>query len=156
MAFWLAMMGAFLIDRAAKLLSLLYLHFDASVAVWPGVLELRLTRNAGIAFGFLAGYPVVITVLPVLVVLAGWLILRRFQGTLYTYIATGFIVGGFLGNLLDRVVMGFVLDMAYFPWMPWYVCNPADIAICVGVALLAISLLFRPQDWLKKVGENKA
>jgi len=37
--------------------------------------------------------------------------------------------------------------MIYFPFLPWFVCNVADIAICAGVALLAGSLLFRPQDW---------
>lgn len=57
------------------------------------------------------------------------------------------MLGGFLGNFLERLWHGWVLDMIYFPFLPWFVCNVADIAICAGVALLAGSLLFRPQDW---------
>ena len=57
------------------------------------------------------------------------------------------VLGGFLGNFLERLWHGWVLDMIYFPFLPWFVCNVADIAICAGVALLAGSLLFRPQDW---------
>ena len=47
-------------------------------------------------------------------------------------------------------MLGYVLDMVYFPWMPWYVCNVADIAICAGIAMLMFSLLFRPADWTLK------
>ncbi|MCE5343455.1 MAG: signal peptidase II [Eubacteriales bacterium] len=151
MAFWIMMLGAFVVDRVAKLLSLIYLSFGASVPVWAGVLELRLTRNTGMALGLLSGQTLIIIALPVLTVLGGWLVLRRYRGTRYTLLAMGLVVGGFLGNVLDRVILGFVLDMIYFPWMPWYVCNLADIAICVGVVMLAISLLWRPQDWQRKM-----
>jgi signal peptidase II len=150
MAFWVMMLGAFLVDRVAKLLSLVYLSFGVSVPIWAGVLELRLTRNSGMALGLLSGQTLLIILLPVITVLVGWLVLRRYTGTRYIRLATGLIVGGFLGNVLDRVILGFVLDMVYFPWMPWYVCNPADIAICVGVVLLAVSILWRPQDWRRK------
>ena len=67
--------------------------------------------------------------------------------TPFTQTACGLVLGGFLGNFLERLWHGWVLDMIYFPFLPWFVCNVADIAICTGVALLAASLLFRPQDW---------
>ena len=40
--------------------------------------------------------------------------------------------------------------MIYFPFLPWFVCNVADIAISAGVAMLAASLLLRPGDWQER------
>ena len=146
-AFWLTAVAVLMVDRVAKLATLSAFTLGEHIAFWPGVLEWRVIRNEGMALGLLSGQYIASLVLPVLVVLVGWLIMRRYCQTLYTRVAAGLVVGGFLGNLLDRLLMGFVLDMIYFPWMPWYVCNLADIAICFGVALLAVSLLFRPRDW---------
>ncbi|MDD3213828.1 MAG: signal peptidase II [Eubacteriales bacterium] len=142
--------AVFAVDRAAKILAIANLRFGEAVVVLPGLLEWQLTRNTGMALGIFAGHPALISVLPVAVVGIGWLALRRYHVTQYMRICTALILGGFLGNLVDRIAMGFVLDMVYFPWMPWYVCNPADIAICFGVAMLAVSLLARPQDWVLK------
>ena len=91
-----------------------------------------------------------VLVLPFALVLLGWVIFRRFRTTAFTRFAMALAAGGFAGNLLDRILQGYVVDMIYFPWMPWYICNPADIAICLGVALLAVSLIWRPQDWMRK------
>lgn len=73
--------------------------------------------------------------------------MRHYRMTPFTRTACGLILGGFLGNFIQRLISGYVLDMIYFPWLPFFVCNVADICICFGVALLAFSLLLRPQDW---------
>ena len=92
----------------------------------------------------------VVLVAVVLAMVGGWLVLRRYRMTGYTRAASALVLGGFFGNLLDRAMLGYVLDMVYFPWLPWFVCNLADIAICTGVALLCASLLWRPDDWRLK------
>ena len=137
----------FILDRIAKIATLANVAAGEQLVLWPDVLEIRLMHNQGLALGLLSGFTLLNLILPVAVVVVGWLILRRFKPTAFTRIAAGLVIGGFLGNLFDRLSMGFVTDMVYFPWMPWYICNVADIAICIGVALLAISLLFRPMDW---------
>lgn len=148
--------AVFAVDRAAKILAIANLNFGETVVALPKLLEWRLTRNTGMALGIFAGHQALISALPVAVVGAGWLVLRRYRPTQYMGICTALIVSGFLGNFVDRVTMGFVLDMIFFPWMPWYVCNPADIAICFGVAMLAVSLLARPKDWkLKEEAANE-
>ena len=106
-----------------------------------------LTRNDGMALGLFAGNRAAGMLLPLAVIFCGWLLLRRYRLTPFTQTACGLVLGGFLGNFLERLWHGWVLDMIYFPFLPWFVCNVADIAICAGVALLAGSLLFRPQDW---------
>ena len=153
--FWIVSITVFMLDRVAKIFSLSGLSFGQSVTVWQGVLEWRLVHNQGMALGLLSGNALAITVLPVLAIVIGWLVFRKYRATTYTRVASALVAGGFLGNLVDRLSMGSVLDMIYFPWMPWYICNLADIAICLGIALLAISLLFRPDDWQLKT-EAKA
>ncbi|HNW86354.1 MAG TPA: signal peptidase II [Candidatus Limiplasma sp.] len=155
MLVWIMAATVFVLDRAAKIFSLANLPGGAHTVLLPGVLELRLMHNQGLALGLLSGYTLLNLILPVVVVIVGWLALRRYRTTRFTRAAVGLVIGGFLGNLFDRLSMGFVTDMIYFPWMPWYICNLADIAICVGVALLAFSLLFRARDWQLKT-EAKA
>lgn len=154
MAFWMTIALVFAADRAAKWLAQATLVSGGRVVALAGVLEWRLTYNRGMALGFLADQVLAGLLLPVLVVTLGALLLRRYQSTRYTRLAVALVIGGFLGNLADRLLIGYVVDMVFFPWMPWYVCNVADIAICAGIAMLMISLLFRPADWKLKTEGN--
>ena len=97
-----------------------------------------------------------ILLLPLAVIVAGWLLMRRYCPTVFTRVAAGLIVGGFLGNFGERLLFGSVVDMLYFPWLPWFICNVADIAICFGVAMLVISTLLRPQDWRERRENDSA
>ena len=155
LAFWLTVTFTFALDRLTKAIALAQLTLGARQTALAGVLEWRLTHNQGMALGFLSGRPVLIFVLPLLAILGGWLLLRQYRTTAFTRFALALVVGGFLGNMLDRALLGYVPDMIFFPWMPWYICNFADVAICIGVALLAVSLIFRPEDWRLK-GEGDA
>lgn len=142
--------AAFLLDRVSKLLADAYLTVGMGVEVLPSLLRLQLTRNTGMALGIFAGNSLLIIVLPVLAVLAGALAMRRYHLTHFTAVAAGLILGGFLGNFVDRVFFGYVLDMIYLPFLPFFVCNIADVGITLGVAMMAASLLLRPNDWRRK------
>ncbi len=130
------------------------LAMGMDVPLIPGMLTLRLTHNNGIALGMMSGNAVALLVLPVVIVVLGWLMLRKYHPNGYVRFCCGLILGGFLGNYIERLVQGYVVDMLYFPFLPWFVCNIADIAVCFGVALLVFSLLFRPQDWREKHAED--
>ena len=148
----------FIADRLTKTAAIATLTLNGSVVYWPNVLEWRLTHNQGMALGLFAGNWLVTILLPLAIVLFSVRLLRRYRITVYTGVAIGLLVGGFVGNMIDRLVLGYVPDMIYFPWMPWYICNVADIAITFGVVLLGFSLLCRPKDWVakNKEGEHEA
>ena len=137
-------------DRYTKHLAQASLTLGERIEVWPGLLSLQLSRNTGVALGILSNKPLLMVVLPLLAMVLGYLVLRRYRATRYTRVAVALVTGGFLGNFIDRIAVGYVPDMVFFPWMPWYICNVADVAITVGIALLAISLMFRPKDWILK------
>lgn len=125
------------------------------IVVLPGLLALQLSHNRGIALGLLQGNKIALLVLPILALLLCWLMLRKYHSTGYIRFAMGLVLGGFAGNYLERMVQGYVVDMLYFPFLPWFVCNIADVAVCFGVALLMFSLLLRPQDWREKNAKDR-
>lgn len=136
-------------DLATKAAAKAYLT-EKTIRVLPGLLELRLTHNDGMALGILSGNLIAGIFLPLAVVIGGWFLLRRYQPQIFTRVSMGLILGGFLGNFWQRLTLGYVVDMIYLPFLPWFVCNVADVAICFGVAMLVISLLLRPGDWREK------
>jgi len=150
---WSVLAGALALDGGTKLLAARFLENRTLRLGW--LAELRLTRNTGMAFGMLADQALAGILLPLAVIVCGWFLMRRYRMTAFTHIACGLVLGGFTGNFAERLWHGYVLDMIYFPWLPWFVCNVADICICFGVAMLAFSLLLRPQDWEEKVEGTK-
>ena len=148
MLFGMVALAALGMDILTKLLAARFLQNGSVRIGW--LAELYLTKNTGMALGLFADSILAGILLPIVAIICGWMLMRHYCITKYTAISCGLIVGGFIGNFGERLLHGYVLDMIYFPWLPWFVCNTADICICFGVAALAFSLLFRAQDWQEK------
>jgi signal peptidase II len=102
--------------------------------------------NTGAAFGFFQNGSVVLVIVAVVVILAIALYFRRVPGDEWLLkISLAMQLGGALGNLLDRVRLGYVVDFMDFHM--WPVFNFADTFIVVGVGLLAYRLLLHPRAW---------
>lgn len=116
-----------------------------SIVLIPGVFEISRVHNTGAAFGLMAGQRLLFIAVTA-VVLAGiawvWMTYRP-TGRLVV-MALGLVTGGALGNLVDRVAVGRVTD--FLNVHPWPVFNVADSAVVVGVTILVVWLLFRPDD----------
>jgi signal peptidase II len=115
-----------------------------SRGVIPGLLDLKYTRNTGVAFGMFQGEGLVVALL-VAVLAAGAFIYTRglnWAGWEPSLVG-GAIGGGAAGNLLDRARLGYVVDFFDFHWGAhhWYIFNVADSCICVAVAWLVIGQL---------------
>lgn len=124
------------------------------LTVWP-VFNLTLVYNTGAAFSFLSDaggwqrwFFVTVGVLVSLVMVI-WLA-RLQPRERWTALGLALVVGGAVGNLIDRVVLGKVVDFLQWHWQDWYwpSFNLADSAITLGVILLLIDGLFgaRPQE----------
>jgi signal peptidase II len=105
--------------------------------VLPGV-QLVNTRNHGIAFGFLPGSDVLVTILIVLALLALLAYFALHSRDALIWLPTGMLVGGALGNIVDRIRAGSVTDFIKLP-LGWPPFNLADTSITLGVlALFAV------------------
>ncbi len=112
----------------------------------PGV-QLVNTRNRGVAFGFLPGNHVAVTVLIALALVALLVYFARHATHAWIWLPTGMIAGGALGNILDRVRHGSVTDFIKLP-LGWPPFNLADASITLGIVILflVVDLARRPSS----------
>ncbi|MDW7651286.1 MAG: signal peptidase II [Bacillota bacterium] len=139
MIFYLIAAAVLLADQTTKLLIIRTMSPHESIPVILNVFHITYIRNFGAAFGILAhrtGFFVLITVAVVLFILFFLHQLPKEHKLLR--IALALQLGGALGNLLDRLRFGYVVDFLDFRF--WPVFNIADIAIVVGIGLLIIDL----------------
>ena len=119
-----------------------------SMEVISGFFNLLHVENTGAAWGMLAGRPIFL-ILVSLIILAVYLWfyvirLKKHKGntSLVLSISVGFIVGGCFGNLIDRVVFGYVRDFINLQFMDFPVFNIADISLTIGIILMIIYFIF--------------
>ncbi len=138
------------IDQLTKLLVTQRFYLYESIPVVPGLFNLRYIQNTGAAWGMFAGGHGWLSALSV-VVLVALVVFQRsfFSHGLVERIAFGLIIGGIVGNFIDRVRLNYVIDFLDFHWgrhhFPAF--NVADAAICCGVGLYMLTqiLLARRQ-----------
>lgn len=145
---------ALVLDQAAKLwlLNVFELGPRGTVAVTP-FFDLVLAWNTGISYGWFqdsgpVGQAILLAVKAMaVIVLAVWM---AKSGTRLAVIGLGFIIGGAIGNAIDRLAYGAVVDFALFhvqiggKTYNWYVFNLADVAIVAGVATLLYDSFVTP------------
>jgi signal peptidase II len=153
---WLTALVIIVADRLTKAAVLANLEHGQWREVFPG-LTLTHVRNPGIAFSLFAdGGPLTrvllhLVILTAVVVIA-WMVVRHPRHLVLSGFAFGLILGGAVGNLIDRVLYGWVLDFIHV-WVriadrtwSWPDFNIADSAISVGAVLLILTELFRPES----------
>jgi len=118
-------------------------HFlpDESRIVIPHVLWLTYVQNHRGAFGMFGSHPLLLAGFALAVVLVFYYWYRQEGATLLTHTAFGLILGGAVGNILDRVRLGYVIDFIDFKTTGYPVFNVADSSITIGVALLLLRIL---------------
>jgi signal peptidase II len=131
-------------DQITKRLAEDRLRDQRSVPVVDDILRLTYVENRGAAFGLLQDqtmFFVLVGILVIGVIAASYRYLPR-SGFLL-HLALGLQLGGAIGNLIDRVRQGYVVDFVDFGYRAnwWPVFNVADSAIVIGVALLALNAL---------------
>ncbi len=141
------------LDQVTKALVDDFMTLHESHTIVEGLVRLTYVQNRGAAFGILseAGLPyqsLMFSVISLLALLAIALYAWRMpvQSRL-PQTALAMVMGGAVGNLLDRARLGYVIDYVDMYWGPhhWPAFNVADSAITVGVALLVIDILRNPE-----------
>uniref|UniRef100_A0A831UDF8 Lipoprotein signal peptidase n=1 Tax=Geobacter metallireducens TaxID=28232 RepID=A0A831UDF8_GEOME len=144
------------IDQAAKILVDRTMELYQSIPVIDGLFSITYVRNKGAAFSFLSNFDyrrpffIAITLAAMVAIIVTFRKLRDDQRL--AAISLSLIFSGAVGNLIDRVRLGEVIDFLDVYWKThhWPAFNVADSAICVGVALLALDMVReerrRPRD----------
>ena len=130
-----------LIDQLSKAWITDLLRGGRSLRAVPGLLDLRLVHNTGAAFSLLRGATPVLALLSLVVVIAVLIWLWRQQRLpIWQGLAVGLLLGGSLGNGLDRWRLGYVVDFLALVPIDFPIFNPADVAINLAVICFAVDL----------------
>lgn len=131
------------IDQLIKLAVLKYLEPIGSKSVLPGIFQFSYVENTGAAFGSFGKYTALLSVFTavVLIVLIAYLMSKKIKFGV-AYCSLVLIISGGIGNLIDRVFRGFVVDFIEPLFVNFAVFNFADILVTVGAAMLIIYLIY--------------
>ena len=137
--------AAILLDQITKYLAAVYLKPVRTFPLIGGVLELQYLENRGAAFGMLENRQWVFILFAV-IIMAGCLFysmrLPKEKKYLPLKLCLLFLSSGALGNMLDRIVRGYVIDFIYFRIINFPIFNVADIYVTLSVTVMVILVLF--------------
>ena len=145
------MASVFYLDQWSKHLIQLKFYWGESLPIWRDFFAITYVRNAGAAFGFLNQAPsrirdpfFLVVSVTALLILSG-LVWRQNRGPQLRLAALSLVFGGALGNLWDRLHLGYVVDFLDFHWKNvyhWPAFNVADSSIVVGISLIVCLTIF--------------
>ena len=148
-------LGCALADQFIKRLVVDNMQLYERIDLMP-MLSLYHTRNTGIAFSFLSGFDdsLMVVFTAAVMIFIGWLAIRAEAHQTIARIGFALILGGALGNIIDRSVLGYVVDYILFYTETWSfaVFNLADAFISVGAALVILQEFL---DW-RRGGQGKS
>jgi signal peptidase II len=148
-------LAVILLDQATKLVIVRSLRLGQGIPVIPGFFDIVFVLNPGAAFGFLATLsedlrnPFFILISVAAIVLIVLYHTRYLRSHRLVSVALGLILGGAVGNLIDRLRYGMVVDFldVYVGRYHWPAFNVADSAISIGVGLMLLDMLL---DWRRE------
>lgn len=147
MLYFVIFAAILLLDVVTKLWAVSALQHVSGIPILEGVFHLTYVENRGAAFGLFQDgrmFFIVITALLLALIIFG---LKKFEAR-SRILSTGltFVSAGAVGNLIDRIFRGFVVDFFDFCLIDFPVFNVADIFVCVGAGLVIIFIIFFEED----------
>lgn len=137
-----------MLDQVVKYIVRAKMALGQSIPLLDGVFHLTYVQNTGAAFNMFEGMQTFLQIVPFAALIFAVWYMERHLNTHWTQpLALILVISGGLGNLIDRVLMGFVTDMFDFCLIDFPVFNVADIAICVGCGFLILYMfMFDKQE----------
>ena len=148
--------GVVALDQISKAL-VLNLMYEGQIVLIPGVLNFTYVENRGMAFGLLSEHRWVFLVLSSIGIVLMALYLWYYAKTTLSRVGLSMVVAGGIGNMIDRLALGFVvdfIDFCAFDFWAW-VFNVADAAVCVGAAIFVLDLVLELVREARSKGKEK-
>lgn len=137
--------GLIIADQGLKFWVVSNLALGSQIKLIPGYFSLTYVQNRGASWGILPGAQALFIAITVLAVtFFSYKIYKKQASSSWVNLAYGCLVGGALGNLIDRLVNGYVIDMLQTDFVNFPIFNLADSALTIGVIILL--LLAKEQD----------
>ena len=132
-----------ILDQAAKFFAAGLLQSVKTFPLWENVFHLTYLENSGAGWGMFSEHTWILTALTLIVIVAvvAYVVVKRPKQPMLNWALT-FLIGGAVGNFIDRVRLGYVIDFFDFTLINFPVFNPADCFITVGAVLFAVYIIF--------------
>ena len=141
-------------DQLSKYLAAAYLAPIGTLPLIPDIFHFTYVENRGAAFGILSNHRWVFMVLSIVGIgaMIAWLVWEK-PKSMWLKTAVSLVIGGGIGNMIDRVLLGYVIDFIDCRFIDFYVFNIADSCVCVGCAMFLIGAII---DEVKAAKAKKA
>ncbi len=159
MVYLLSIIMLVVLDQLIKYWAVNSLQSSGPIEIWKNVFHFSYVENRGAAFGIMQNKQFIFIIITIAVLIAIAYYWRKIPNNRFMQIykwCLVLIVGGAIGNLIDRVFLGFVVDMFYFVLIDFPVFNLADICVVVGTIIFSGVMLLEDFKTSKKdalVGE---
>lgn len=131
-----------LLDQAAKYFVTLKFGLGGSMDLIPGILRITYHTNSGGAFSMLDDYTMILTIVSAVVIVGIIVLIIATKWSGFGKFSLALILGGAVGNLIDRLVLKYVVDMFYPLFVNFAIFNVADVFITIGAILFVLFILF--------------
>jgi len=153
--FWTILISGIALDRAVKWAELAGMELGQRIELIPHVLNLTYVRNRGVGFGLFEGViwlPILVTIL---VCIASAIALYRIRPLpLLLASGLGLLCAGAIGNLIDRLFFGYVIDIFELAFVRYPVFNVADAMVNIGCVMVVYWLIFSSGSFLERTTET--
>lgn len=141
------------LDQWSKYLTVQNISLGETKEFIPGFLSLTHLRNTGAAWSLLEGKMIFFYVITVFVsVVIIYLLIKNYKKSIWYSVGLSFVLAGAIGNFIDRVRLGYVVDMLQTDFMNFPIFNVADSTLVVGVICIFIYLIL--DEKAAKEGKN--
>ena len=154
LAVFAIILGIVGLDQLTKWLAVVNLQGEPSFPLWREVLHFTYTENTGMAFGMLKDHRWVFMVFSTVSIIALIVYLFRFRPeSRWMQVSMAFIIGGGIGNMIDRIFLGYVVDFIDFTLINFAIFNIADSFVCIGAGIMIVYLVI---DLVKEIKLERA
>ena len=148
-----------ILDQASKFFAVKYLLGVGEVQFIPQILSLRYHENRGAAWGMFSEQRwifMTISTIAIIAIILFFFVTRKQKQHPLLILSLAFFCGGGIGNMIDRVLLGYVIDFLNFEFIEFPIFNVADSFISIGACLMVLHLILETiNDYRKKKNEAR-
>lgn len=138
----------FILDQLSKIIVSIYL-VNNPITVFDNFFLLRYATNTGAAWSILSNHQIILSLISIVFLILIFIFKKNFKSNTRNDFAFALLYGGILGNLVDRIIHGYVIDFLdfYIFGYNYPIFNIADMAIVVGIILIIIAIFKGEDKW---------
>ena len=150
MLLWILIIaGSVILDQATKMLVVNTMEYGQSIVLIKNIFSFQYIHNYGAAWGMFSNHRWVFMLITSLALIAMPIILYRYRKLHFLFgLSLSLFIGGAIGNMIDRVFLGYVVDFLQFTFIDFPIFNVADICVVCGAVIMMVYVIFFDKELL--------